>query len=391
MGNMKFNILSIEEERVNLMAFVFGILASIGAFIVVVGILDGAPRDSIALMIAVVCLLIRISEKKITWFKKYAKYAYMTMPFWGTLVLVVSDDGKFAAVTQAYFMWLILSIAYYDVSVVLFCAAVTIVSTAGVLILFPEAMLKLDNLTIWFYIFTVYLMAALLAAIIAKRMRELIEQTREIRRYEDELSYLEQLEKKEEKHSEFIHNMNHYLKAIGELAREEHCEQIVRLMEELNMDLIQNERIIYTHHKVVNAVLAEKAGEAAENGIDFDVYVEPGVRFGEAADSELVAMLGNLLDNAMEAVKHCVDKKRKVTVRIYMEKEGRMCVVKIVNYFAAKPQLHKSGFISSKRERGLHGIGIKSVEHTARRYGGYLQCLIEEECFSAVLILPVKM
>ena len=64
------------------------------------------------------------------------------------------------------------------------------------------------------------------------------------------LSYLEQLEKKEEKHSEFIHNMNHYLKAIGELAREEHCEQIVRLMEELNMDLIQNERIIYTHHKL---------------------------------------------------------------------------------------------------------------------------------------------
>ena len=40
MGNMKFNMLSIEEERVNLMAFVFGILASVGAFIVVVGILD---------------------------------------------------------------------------------------------------------------------------------------------------------------------------------------------------------------------------------------------------------------------------------------------------------------------------------------------------------------
>lgn len=373
------------------MAFVFGTLASVGAFIVVVGFLGGAPRDSIALLITAVCLLIQISEKKIKWFKQYAKYAYMTIPFWGTCVLVVSNDGKFAAVTQAYFMWLILSVAYYDASVVLACSTVTIVSTAGAIILFPEAMLKLDNLTIWLYIFSVYLLATLLAAIIAKRMRYLIEQTRQIKLYEDELSYLEQLEKKEEKHSEFIHNINHYFMAIGQLAREEHCQQIIRLMEELNTELIQNERIIYTNHKVVNAVLSEKAGEASEHKIEFDVYVEPGMRFGEAADSELVAMLGNLLDNALEAVKHCTGEKRKIVVRLYMEKEGRVCVVKIVNYFKEPPHLQKSGFISTKKEKGLHGIGIKSVEHTAQKYGGYLQCLVEEESFSAILILPVKM
>ena len=76
---MRLNILNIEEERVNFMAFVFGTLASVGAFIVVVGFLGGAPRDSIALLITAVCLLIQISEKKIKWFKKYAKYAYMTI------------------------------------------------------------------------------------------------------------------------------------------------------------------------------------------------------------------------------------------------------------------------------------------------------------------------
>lgn len=387
---MKKDFLSIEEERVNSLAFVFGILASVGAFIVVVGFLGGAPRDSIALMITAVCLLIRLLEKRIGWFKAYAKYAYMTMPFWGTCVLIVSNDGKFAAVTQAYFMWLILSIAYCEASVVLFCAAVTIVSTAGAIILFPEAMLKLDNYTIWLYIFTVYFMATILAAIIAERMRNLIEQSGQIKMYEDELSYLEQLEKKEEAHSEFIHNMDHYFKAIGELAREEHCEHIINLMQELNLTLMQNERTIYTVHKVVNAVLSEKAGEAVENEIDFDVYVEPGIQFGEVGDIELVTMLGNLLDNALEAVKHCSGEKRKIILRIYMENEGRVCVIKIENYFIEKPHLHRNGFISSKREKGLHGIGIRSVENAAKKYGGYLQCLIKEDCFLALLILPVK-
>lgn len=387
---MKSSILSIEEERVNFIAFIFGVLASGGSFIVVVGFLDGTIRDAGSLGLVAVCLLIRLLEKKLPGLKKYAKYAYMTGPFWVTWVLVVSNDGKYAGVTQAYFMWLILSIAYYEVSVVLFCSAVTIISTVGAIILFPEAMLQLDNLTIWLYILSLYLLATILAAIIASRMRDLIEQTRQLKMYEDELSYLEQLEEKEEKHGEFIHNINHYFVAIGELAREEHCEQIINLMKELNLNLMQNERTIYTTHRVVNAVLSEKAREALESEIDFDVYVEPGIQFGEAADSDLVAMLGNLLDNALEAVKGCTGDKRKILLRIYMEKEGRVCVVKLVNYFTERPQRHKSGFISSKREKGLHGIGVKSVENTVKKYEGYLQCLIDEETFTAILVLPVK-
>lgn len=386
---MTTSILSIEEERVNFIAFIFCMLASVGAFIVVVGFLDGSYRDGIVLVLTIIGLLIRILEKRTRWFKKYAKYAYMTGTFWVTCVLVISNDGKFAAATQADFMWLMLSMAYYEVSVVLFCSAVTIISTAGAIILFPEAMLKLDNLTIWFYIFTIYLLTTILAAIIAKRMRNMIEQTRKLKTYEDELSYLEQLEEKEEKHGEFIHNINHYFVAIGELAREEHCDQIVNLMKELNLNLVQNERTIYTSHRVLNAVLSEKAREALESEIDFDAYVEPGIRLGKTADSDLVAMLGNLLDNALEAVKGCAGDKRKIVLRIYMEKEGRMCVVKLVNYFAEKPKRHKSGFVSSKREKGLHGIGIKSVENTVKRYDGYLECLIDEERFTAILVLPV--
>lgn len=380
----------IEEERVNFIAFIFCMLASVGAFIVVVVFLEGSYRDSVVLGLVIIGLFIRLLEKRTRWFEKYAKYAYMTGPFWITWVLVISNDGKFAAATQADFMWLMLSIAYYEVSVVLFCSAVTVISTAGAILLFPEAMLQLDNLTIWFYIFTIYLMATVLAAIIAKRMRDLVEQTRKLKTYEDELSYLEQLEEKEERHGEFIHNINHYFKAIGELAREDHCEQVVSLMEELNLKLMQNERTIYTSHRVVNAVLSEKAREAAENEINFDAYVEPGIRFGETTDSDLVAMLGNLLDNALEAVKYCTGEKRKVTVRIYMEKEGKVSVVKLVNYFAQRPHRQKSGFISLKRDRGMHGIGIKSVENTVKKYDGYLQCLIDEESFTAILILPVR-
>lgn len=386
----KLNLLDLEEENVNTIMFLAWMFLTVGAFIVVVGLLGGSFKDWIALVVTLIGIVIRLLEKKTQWFNKYAKYAYMTLPVWCTCGLVIDNEGSFAAVTQAWFFYLALSIAYYDVKMVFFCAAITITSTVAAFVFYPEAMLKLDNLMIWLYIFSVYLMAIFFCAVIAKRMRQMIERTRQLKAYEDELVYLEQMEKKEEKHSELIHNMNHYFTAIGELARVEHCEQIVSLVEELNGKLLHNERIIYSNHKVLNAILSEKANEASEQKIKMDIYVEPFLRLGSISDGDLVAMFGNLLDNAIEAAAQCEDDKRKIIVRIYMENDGKICVVKLVNYFATPRIQHKSGFVSTKKNRELHGIGIKSVEKTVKKYHGYLQCLLEGEKFLTILILGIK-
>lgn len=389
-GKRSINILEIEEEKVNQMAFVFASLAAMGAWAMVRGFLGGPAKDNFILIMPVFGILTQILVKKLKWLKKYVKYLYVTLPFWASIVLVIDGEGRFAAISQLYFMWLSLTIAYCDEKVVVLSSVFTIICTAATIWLFPEAMLKIDNLTVWVYILTVYIMATVLAAITARRMRNLLEQARKLRSYEDELIYLEQLEKKEEKHSEFIHNMNHYFKAIGELAREEHCEQIMNLMEELNISLMQNERIIYTSHKIINAVLSEKMSEAMDSGLDFDVYVEPGVQFGEVSSSDWVVMLGNLLDNAFEAGKQCEGEKRKITLRIFMEKDGKVCVVKLRNHFTKKPRRHKTGFITTKKEKELHGIGIKSVENTIEKYDGYLQCLVNDGIFTSILILPIQ-
>lgn len=388
--SLKLRILSIEEERVNFLAYAFGMVVSISACLFVIGFLDGNRRDLIVLLLAAVSQLIHIFEKKVVVFRKYAKYAYMTFPIWGACVIVISNDGKFAGASQIYFMWLLLAVAYCEEKMVLLCSSLTILSTMCAIIFFPGAMLKLDNIIVWFYIFIAYVLASILATIIANRMRNMLLQSQQLKQYEIEWNYLEQLEKKDEKNREFIHNVSHQFMAIAELARAKNCEQIVYLLEELNENLAHNERTIYTSHKVVNAVLVAKMREALEVQCDFDVFVEPGTKFGNVSGSDWVAMLGNLLDNAFDAAKQCKEEKRNVVLRIYMERQGRMCVVKVINYFARKPLLKKDGFVSTKKVKGVHGIGVKSVENTIEKYGGYLQCMIEEDCFSAILALPIE-
>lgn len=383
------NVIDVEEERVNTMMFVIGIIASVGGCIAVMGFLGGTAIDWCVNLIGVIFIFFRILEKKTEWFKPYAKYAYLSITFWANCVLVITDDGKYAGATQAYFMFLMVSIAYYEVKMVCWCAGVTILSTIAAFIVRPSALLQLAEPGVWGYILSVYIMAVVLAAMIAKRMRYMLEKTRQMKAYENELVYLEQLEKKDRKQSEFIHNISHYFIAIGELARNENCGNIVSLVEELSGKLRKSERIIYSRYKVLNAILAEKVEEAKEHNIEIEVYVEPMIILDGIKDGDMVSMVGNLLDNALEAAIQCEQEKRKIYLWIYMENEGRICVIKILNYFVEPLISGKSGFVTTKKDKEMHGIGLKSVQHTAKKYKGYLQCLVEKEKFSSILMLPV--
>ncbi len=380
-------ILNFDEDTANTIMFIMGMLVPVIAFIVVVGFLNGTLQDWTALLIAIICILFRILEKKTKWFKKYAKYAYVTIPFWCNCVLIIDNEGRFAAATQVYIMYLMASIIYYNVKVTLWCALLTISSTVASIILFPDAMLKMDEISIWFFILVIYIMAIIFAVIISKRIRHMVKEIKNARHYEDELIYLEQLQKKDEKYSEFIHNINHYFFAIGELARQENCNQIVGMIEEMSGKILHTERIIYTNHKTLNAILAEKASEAELENIDLNVYVEPVIKLGNVTDGDLVSMIGNLLDNAIEAARQCEPKKRNISVWIYMEKNSGICVIKTVNYFYNPPIFHNSRLVSGKKEGEMHGIGIKSVENTAQKYGGYLEYFINDDKFTSILIL----
>lgn len=385
---MKLRILKFEEEQMNFMMFFVSIAVSVIAYWAVMIFLEGTAIDALVLLMVAAAVLIRLLEKRLG---EYAKYFYISiMPLVGPIVIVIGNDGRFVAMTQAYFLWLFLGIAYYDTSVVKVCVSVTFIANLIGAFLSPASYLKLHPMVAWAFIVIVYLIAVVAAVIITERARELFEMERQLKIYENDLEYFQALQKKDEKYSEFIHNINHYFKAIGELAKQENHGDILGILDTLSVELENNERIIYTNHRIANAVLSEKRAEAESKGVIFDAYVEQGSCFGKVSDGDLVAMLGNLLDNAITAAEKCLEGSREVVVRVYMENRGRVCVVKITNSFVEEPVKGRTGFVSTKREEGLHGIGIKSVENMAEKYGGYLECLPEENSFTALLILPVE-
>lgn len=201
------------------------------------------------------------------------------------------------------------------------------------------------------------------------------------------LQYYSQVQMNDNKHQEFIHNISHHLKIIGELAKEKKTDNIVSIIQDLNIELENNTLIIYCFNPVVNSILSEKKSVAMKLGIDLDIYVEPGITLKGISDVDIVTMLSNLLDNALRAAENA--KQKNINVRIYAENGGYFNIVKIKNYFSGEIIREDSRFESTKQDKKMHGIGIKSVENTAEKYNGYLECFVDKNQFTAVLVLPV--
>ena len=139
---------------------------------------------------------------------------------------------------------------------------------------------------------------------------------------------------------------------------------------------------------MLNIILSEYSIKAESVGVVFDAYVEPGCILNHIQDVDLITMLGNLLDNAVLAASK-KEKDTSVVVRIFMQKEGKLCVIKVVNDFVEKIQEVKGRLISTKKEAGMHGIGLVSISKIAEQNNGYLEHYIIDGKFNAVVVLAV--
>lgn len=195
----------------------------------------------------------------------------------------------------------------------------------------------------------------------------------------------EELQKINSQHLQFSHDIIHCLKAIGELAKNNETSNIISIIQDLNIELENNILTLYCSNSVVNTILSEKRSIAEKSNISLDIYIEPSVTFIEISDADIIIMLGNLLDNALRAAKDAEDKS--IVIRMYSENEGHFYIIKIQNHFIKSIFSTDIGFISTKKEKGVHGIGIKSVKNIAQKYNGYLECFVEDDLFTVLLVL----
>jgi len=289
-----------------------------------------------------------------------------------------SDESHSKMANKLFFIYLCGSIAVLGTMIMVFYSGVD----------FTEHIILRVTMTL-FFIFMVLGNMILFYAFQkhTEDINELARQEIELIHKNAEIERLAKITELNDNYNETIHNMTHSLKAIEQLAMEHHADNIKEIVEELTGNLTQRELFEYSNHKMLNTILSEYTAKADNVKLKFDVYVEPGCIINQIKDIDIVSMLGNILDNAFEAVSKV--ENPSVIFRMFMHEKGKMCIIKVVNDY--KEIIEKNGVIkTTKKEKGIHGIGLKSIEKTVEKYEGSFHYYTEDKKFYAVLILPVR-
>ena len=141
-----------------------------------------------------------------------------------------------------------------------------------------------------------------------------------------------------------------------------------------------------TGNPVLDTILTAKAQYCLASQITFTCMAD-GAALGRIHPMDLATILGNALDNAIENVQLLADPQQRV-VRVTISRVGTFVAMQFDNYFDGTLHYEGDQLRTRKTDAGRHGLGLKSIRHTAKKYGGEVMVTNADNWFKLTVLLP---
>lgn len=185
-----------------------------------------------------------------------------------------------------------------------------------------------------------------------------------------ESSYYKLLNKQNDEMKKFIHDEKNHLAAIKSIAQN---AQVDKYIESLYKEIESYSVIGDTHNIILDLIINKYEHICSENKIEFDTYIKTA-NLSFISEPDLIALLGNILDNAVEAAEKSDTKK----IEFSLNKKNGFDVLICNNSSAYHPILQGENFVTTKNESGYHGVGISIIKKVAAKYNGVFEWSFDE-------------
>lgn len=180
----------------------------------------------------------------------------------------------------------------------------------------------------------------------------------------------------------YKHDFHHHLQALkGQLEAGE-IDRAIAYIDQLDQTLQNVDTLLKTGNVTVDAILSAKIAGAKAEGISVTVDANISDNL-TLTDLELSIIIGNLLDNAIEA---CRSAEGKKFIRISLHIKGKMLYFYMLNSAGAKKQKLGSLFKTSKGS--AHGFGLHRAENVLNEHGGWVKYNSEDGAFTSEFLVP---
>ncbi len=179
---------------------------------------------------------------------------------------------------------------------------------------------------------------------------------------------------------------NHFL-VLKSYIEQERYQELGEYLDRMERETGTNISIIYTGHRMIDAILNYKMSIMRKEGISVDIQTKIENQLA-IDDFDISVILGNMLDNAIEACREVTEEAKEIVVT-FMTRKNQLFIMakntynKKINWKNGVPQ-------TSKADKEHHGIGLANMRNIIEKYDGTLEMDESGRYFMVNIMLYIR-
>lgn len=183
----------------------------------------------------------------------------------------------------------------------------------------------------------------------------------------------------------YQHDIKNKLLAIDSHVENGNADRARALIRELGAFRVTSTDFLQTGLVEIDSIVNDKLTRAARAKVQINYKAEIPKNPNMDAN-DLASIVGNLLDNALEAVEAVPEESRFIDLSIKYA-QGVLTMVMENSFHKTREKKGGGRYSTTKTDKLLHGYGLDSIAHTAEKYNGSLVCSDANGVFTSEVIL----
>lgn len=179
------------------------------------------------------------------------------------------------------------------------------------------------------------------------------------------------------------HDIKNQLFCIESLIDEHKYSEAAKMCSDINTEINSVGHIYKTGNVYLDAILNTVHAKAKKTGINLSVNCNTNLSFVQGDD--LSILIGNLVDNAIEALANEIYKELKISIF----QKGGYAILNVKNFCSRSVLQTNPNLVSNKPDSNNHGYGLKSVRKIVGKYGGDIAFYEQDNYFYVSIVLEM--
>jgi len=179
------------------------------------------------------------------------------------------------------------------------------------------------------------------------------------------------------------HDVKHQMIAISGMIEDGKVDECKAFLAEYISNLERNGKFTKSGNNIIDCLIDSKLSPLQNTQIIVSGIIDD---LSDIKETDLASLIGNMLDNAVEAEENVTDKR--IELHFYNKNDNRIIICR--NNIERSVLTENRELKTSKKQKNGHGFGHQIIEDIAKKYNGFSDFFEDNGMFCVQIVLPKK-